>query len=158
MHPTGNIPAHDSSEPMLRPADSFLGTVAAAAHHTGVMIRYRKEGMPRLDRDVFGRLDKMYRTSRIKAADLDQRVFDALATLPPSIALRTIDRFQSRCGEDVRNVSAFFMSMLRTVRACAPAASGWASKAANQHADAVQLAGVCMVWVGWSAPRRGFAV
>lgn len=58
----------------VRSVASGLPSDAVAC--TGVMIRYRRDGTPRLDRDVYARLDKMYRSSNIKAADLDARVFE----------------------------------------------------------------------------------
>lgn len=84
--------------------------------HPGFVTRYRKESTPRLEPEVESRLERLYRSSKVKASDLDLRVFEALNNLPPAVAVRAIDRFQAKVSDDVRNISAFFTSLLRQVR------------------------------------------
>ncbi len=94
---------------------AFLGRLP----RVGVMHRHRQQSMPRLDRDVSARLDRLFRTSKIKQTDIDGRVYEELANIPPFVALRAIDRFQTKVqtiGDEVRNVSAFLTTFLRQVR------------------------------------------
>ena len=79
-------------------------------------MRYRRDAGPRLEQTVQGRLDHLFRGSKIKASDFDGRVYELLSALPPNAAIRAIDRFQSKLTDEVRNISAFFTSLLRQVR------------------------------------------
>ena len=81
----------------------------------GVMMRYRRDPVPRLEGVVQNRLDRLFKSGKVKAADFDSRVFELLGSLPPPAAIQAIDRFQSKLTDDVRNISAFFTSMLRQV-------------------------------------------
>jgi thioesterase domain-containing protein len=84
--------------------------------YLGVMTRHRQNTGPRLDREVDARLEKLFRLTKIKHGDFDGRAYDELAALPPHAAVRAIDRFQSKVSDDVRNLSAFFTSIIRQVR------------------------------------------
>ncbi|GAX76211.1 hypothetical protein CEUSTIGMA_g3655.t1 [Chlamydomonas eustigma] len=84
-----------------------------SAYLHGVMTRHRQNSGPRLDREVDARLEKLFRITKIKHGDFDGRAYDELAALPPHAAVRAIDKFQSKVSDDVRNLSAFFTSIIR---------------------------------------------
>eukprot|EP00898_Chlorokybus_atmophyticus_P000994 jgi/Chlat1/1896/Chrsp146S02210 len=58
-------------------------------------------------------LDNLYRRGAIKRGDLDDRCFDYLQSLPESIALDSLYELSSSALKDVRNISAFFMTVCR---------------------------------------------
>lgn len=79
-------------------------------------MRYRRDPGPRLEAVVQNRLDRLFKNGKVKASDFDGRVYELLASLPPPAAIQAIERFQSKLTDEVRNVNAFFTSMLRQVR------------------------------------------
>ncbi|GAX81670.1 hypothetical protein CEUSTIGMA_g9098.t1 [Chlamydomonas eustigma] len=84
-----------------------------SAYLQGVMTRHRLNSGRRLDRLVDDRLEKLFRITKIKRSDFDGRAYDELAALSPHAAIRAIERFQSKVSDDVRNLSAFFTSIIR---------------------------------------------
>jgi hypothetical protein len=84
----------------------------------GVMTRHRQNSGRRLDREVEARLEKLFRITKIKHSDFDGRAYDELAALRPHAAVRAIEKFQSKVADDIRNLSAFFTSIIRQVRDC----------------------------------------
>lgn len=87
-----------------------------SAYMSGVMTRFKRYGGgSRLPHDVQHRLDALVSSGMIKAGDIDTRCIEALSLLPLTLAIKAVERFGTRKLSDVRNVSAFFMSTLRTV-------------------------------------------
>ncbi len=82
----------------------------------GIMTRLRRQAAgPRLPEEIQKRLDVFYRSGKLKATDLDAKIFDMLGGMPSSAACAALDKFATRDLRDIRNVSAFMISIIREV-------------------------------------------
>jgi hypothetical protein len=58
----------------------------------------------------------MFRSRKLRACDLDAKAYEELAACHPAVAVAALDRFAARDLGSVRNLSAFLLAQLRTVR------------------------------------------
>ena len=112
------LPPPDALEVLQQFMSSGLVNIRnKSAYLHGVMGRHsRGQAGPGQKPDVQARLDHIFQSTSLSASDLDLRCYEALGSLPAHTAMRVLDKFVNRDLGDVRNICAWFMSIIKQVR------------------------------------------
>lgn len=115
-----DLPVHTAVETLDAFAKLDLsGVRSKSAYVMGMVNRTRRDGAPaavHLPPEVQQRLDTLVGAGRISSAEFDHRCLDALSNVTAALALRALDLFaEKRSAQEVRNVPAFFASLLKQV-------------------------------------------
>lgn len=83
--------------------------------------------------DVQQRLDGLYRSKKLSAEELDPKCFDLLHAMPSNLAVAALDKLALKDLQGIRNMTAFFLSHLKTVRVCVDEGAGGGHAHAPGH-------------------------